>query len=142
MNNIFRLCDVIRQTSFEIHYFLKAGHLEKIYENALAHRLTKLGLDVQQQFPFSVYDEDGTVLGDYFADLVVNEVLIVEVKACEKIISAHEAQLLGYLRGSRMEHGVLVNFGSRKLEVKKYILNDYPFGGDSNVNILRESMHS
>ena len=60
--NINELCDQVRQTSFEIHQFLRSGHLEKVYENALTHRLTKLGLDVQQQFPIDVFDEDGTVL--------------------------------------------------------------------------------
>ncbi len=66
-----RLADVIRETSFEIHKFHRHGHLEKVYENALAHRLRKVGLHVEQQFPITVFDEDGTVLGDYFADLLV-----------------------------------------------------------------------
>ncbi|MFN0139909.1 MAG: GxxExxY protein [Pyrinomonadaceae bacterium] len=64
-----QLADLIRETCFAIHKFHRHGHLEKIYENALAHRLRKRGLHVEQQFPISVYDEDGTPLGDYFADL-------------------------------------------------------------------------
>lgn len=60
-DRIFRLCDVIRETGFAIHKFHRYGHLEKVYENALAYRLRKLGLAVQQQFPLSVIDEDGTI---------------------------------------------------------------------------------
>ncbi len=120
---IFELCDLIRETSFEIHKFLKHGHLEKVYENALAHRLGKLGLDVKQQFPLPVYDEDGTVLGDYYADLLVKNCLIVEVKACSGLHDEHVAQLLGYLRSSKIEHGLLVNFGSQRFQIKKFVLS-------------------
>jgi hypothetical protein len=60
------------QTGFAIHRYHKHGHLEKVYENALAHRLQKLGLDVKQQYPLKVYDEDGTLIGDYHADLFVD----------------------------------------------------------------------
>jgi GxxExxY protein len=64
------------------------------------------------------------VLGNFLADLFVEDCLIVELKACSAIAPEHTAQLFGYLRASRIEHGLLINFGSRKLEVKKYILND------------------
>ncbi len=64
--NINQLCDVVRETSFAIHKYHRNGHLEKIYENALVNRLRKQGLQVEQQFPLTVYDEDGTVLGEYF----------------------------------------------------------------------------
>lgn len=80
-SKIFRLCDFIRETSFAIHRYHKQGHLEKIYENALANRLRKEGLIVEQQFPLTVFDEDGTILGEYFADLFVENCLIVELKA-------------------------------------------------------------
>ncbi len=116
------LCDQVRQTSFEIHQFLRSGHLEKVYENALTHRLTKLGLDVQQQFPIDVFDEDGTVLGHFVADLVIEKCLIVEIKASRTLISEHVAQILGYLRAARFETGLLVNFGAQKLQIKKYLL--------------------
>jgi GxxExxY protein len=122
-DNINRLCDVIRETSFEIHKFLRSGHLEKIYENALAHRLRKIGIEVTQQHPLDVFDVDGTLLGHFSADLFVAGRLIVELKACKVLIDEHVAQLLGYLRASRIEHGLLINFGGPKLQVKKYILN-------------------
>lgn len=119
---INKLCDVIRQTSFEIHSFLRSGHLEKIYENALAHRLAKIGVQFIQQHPLDVFDEDGTLLGHFCADLFVANRLIVEIKACRCLIDEHIAQLLGYLRASRIEHGLLINFGGQKLQIKKYIL--------------------
>lgn len=121
---IFQLCDQIRETAFALHCYLKHGYLEKVYENGLANRLRKAGLDVKQQSPMKVQDEDGTVLGDYFADLLVEGELIVELKACKALADEHVAQLLGYLRGGRAEHGLLINFGSTKLEVRKYILSE------------------
>jgi GxxExxY protein len=72
-----------------------------------------------------VFDEDGTLLGHFCADLFVANQL-VEVKACRSLVDEHIAQLLGYLRASRIEHGLLINFGGQKLQIKKYILSrDY-----------------
>lgn len=120
--NINELCDVVRETSFAIHKYHRSGHLEKIYENALSHRLRKLGLEVSQQHPLTVYDEDGTVLGEYFSDLFVENRLIVELKACKTVVDNHVAQILGYLKSSRIETGLLINFGAPKLYVKKYLM--------------------
>ncbi len=122
--DIKKLCDDVRETSFAIHKYHKNGHLEKIYENALVHRLRKIGIDVKQQYKLDVYDEDGTLLGEYFADLFIGEKLIVELKACKALLDEHVAQLLGYLRSSHQEHGLLINFGASKLQIKKYILNN------------------
>ena len=121
---IFQLCDQIRETSFALHRYLRHGHAEKVYENGLAHRLRKAGVQVKQQHALQVMDEDGTVLGDYLADLVVAGELIVELKACRALADEHVAQLLGYLRGSRIEHGLLINFGASKLEIRKFIFSD------------------
>src|ERR1051326_9060386 len=123
MQTIKELCDPIRQTAYDIHVYHGHGHLEKVYENALAHRLRKLGLDVKQQHPVNVYDEDGTMLGEYFADLVVEGRVLLELKAARDIAQEHVAQTLGYLRSSRIEDGLLINFGSAKFQIKKYILN-------------------
>jgi GxxExxY protein len=114
------LCDRVRQTAYEIHFYLGHGHLEKVYENALAHRLRKLGMDIRQQYPLSVYDEDGTLLGEYFADLLVEGALIIEMKAAKSLAVEHEAQMLGYLRSGKLEHGLLMNFGSPKFEIRKF----------------------
>ncbi len=121
---IFRLCDLIRENSFSLHQYLRHGHLERVYENGLAHRLRKAGLKFEQQYPLQVIDEDGMILGDFIADLYVENCLIVELKVCKAVIGDHTAQLLGYLRASRIEHGLLINFGASKLEVKKYVLSN------------------
>lgn len=121
---IHRLCATVRETSLAAHRFLRHGHGEKIYENSLTNRLRKLGLDVRQQHPLPVYDEDGTLLGDFFADLLVENELIVELKAVRQLVDEHTAQVLGYLRASRLEHGMLVNFGAPVIQFKKFIFND------------------
>jgi GxxExxY protein len=120
MKDIKGLSDFIRQTSYNIHVYHGHGHLEKVYENALANRLRKAGLDVKQQHPIRVYDEDGTLIGDYLADLLVEGVLIIELKAVKALAPEHEAQILGYLKSSRLVHGLLINFGSYKFEIRKF----------------------
>lgn len=122
--DIFQLCDRVRETAFALHRYHRHGHLEKVYENGLVHRLRKTGTLVVPQHPLPVLDEDGTPLGDYFADMFVDNRLIVEIKACKALADEHVAQLLGYLRSSRIEHGLLINFGAPKLEVRKYALSD------------------
>ena len=118
------LCDVVREISFSIHRFHRHGHVEKIYENALVHRLRKQGIQVVQQQPLHVYDEDGTPLGDFATDLFVEDRLVVELKAVRAVADEHVAQLLGYLRSSRIETGLLINFGAPVLSVKKYLMTD------------------
>ncbi|MGI8470394.1 MAG: GxxExxY protein [Pyrinomonadaceae bacterium] len=121
-DEVMRLCDVIRETSYSIHCYHQAGHLEKIYENVLVNRLSKKGINLKQQFPLKVFDEDGAILGDYFADLFVEDCLIVELKACRILTDEHIAQILGYLKSSKIKHGLLINFGAPKLQIKKCVL--------------------
>src|SRR5690242_16781385 len=118
-NNIKLLCDQVRQTAYDIHIYHGHGHLEKVYENALAHRLHKLGLPIARQHPISIYDEDATLLGAYSADLLIAGCLLVELKAVRSLAPEHEAQILGYLKGSKLEHGLLINFGSYRFEIRK-----------------------
>jgi GxxExxY protein len=120
--DILALCDQVRQISFDLHTYLRYGHLEKVYENGLAHRLRKAGLEVEQQHRLQVRDEDGIVLGDYFADLFVDNRLIIELKACKALANEHTAQILGYLRASGRRHALLINFGSPRIQFKKFIL--------------------
>jgi len=121
---IFELVDRIREISFALHGYLRHGHLEKVYENGLAHRGRKTGIELEQQYPLKVYDEDGTVLGEYVADLFAEKSLLVELKAVKRLAEEHTAQLLGYMRACRVEHGLLINFGASRLEIRKYILSN------------------
>lgn len=121
---VFDVVDRIREISFSLHKYLRHGHLEKVYENGLVHRGRKAGIELDQQFPLKVYDEDGTVLGDYYADLFAEKCLLVELKAVKHVADDHIAQLLGYMRACKIQHGLLINFGSPRLEIKKYILSD------------------
>ena len=123
MKTIKELCDFVRETAYAIHLYHGHGHLEKVYENALAHRLRKAGWSVVQQHPLTVYDEDGTVIGEYFADLFVEGRLVVELKACRALGDEHTAQILGYLKSSRTEDGLLINFGSYKFQIQKYVMS-------------------
>ncbi len=119
---VLALCDIVRETAFSLHTYLRHGHLEKVYEAGMTHRLRRLGLEVERQRILSVFDEDGTGLGEYHADLLVDNRLIVELKACNALGPEHIAQVLGYLRAARMRDGLLINFGSPKLQVRKLIL--------------------
>jgi len=120
MKDIKELCAQVRQISYDIHVYHGHGHLEKVYENALAHRLRKAGLDVRQQYPIQVYDEDGTLIGDYYADLLVEGWLIVELKTAKALADEHSEQVPGYLKSARLEHGLLINFGSYRFELRKF----------------------
>src|SRR5688500_3735197 len=116
----FALCDIVRETAYAIHRYHGPGHLEKIYENALVHRLSKQGLLVEQQVALWVHDEDGTLLGEFAADVLVGSVLLLELKAARSVAPEHIAQLLGYLRSAHIEHGALLNFGAGRFHIKMY----------------------
>lgn len=107
-----------------------------MYENALAHRLRKAGLEVMQQHPIKVYDEDGTLIGDYYADLLVEGCLIVEMKTAKALADEHAAQILGYLKSSRLEHGLLINFGSYKFEIRKFAWSQTMADGTGKSSFL------
>ncbi len=88
------------------------GFLEKVYENSMVIALTSLGLKVEQQVKIVVYFQ-GHVVGEYFTDLLVNDLVIVELKAVSRLLNEHEAQLLNYLRATTFEVGLLLNFGPK-----------------------------
>jgi len=97
---------------------LGAGFLEKVYENALAYELRKAGLDVVQQHGVSVM-YDGMVVGEYVIDLMIEQALLVELKATKALDEAHHAQCLNYLKASGMRLGLLLNFGKPRMEIKR-----------------------
>ena len=114
------ICDKLRQIAYDLHVYLGVGYLEKVYENGLARRLSKAGMKVQSQVPIQVVDEDGFVIGEYVADLIV-EGIVVELKAVSTLLPIHVAQLLNYLKAMKLEHGMLINFGSEKFQCKKVV---------------------
>ena len=107
---------------YSVYNVLGYGFLEKVYENSMALRLRSAGLSVSQQEPIRVYF-DGEVVGEYFADLVVERQVIVELKAAAALEDAHEAQLLNYLKATRYEVGLLLNFGPKAQVVRKIYSN-------------------
>lgn len=109
--------ELIIKGYYRVYNELGYGFLEKVYENAMSIALRKLGLTVVQQPQIDVYF-DGEVVGEYAADLLVNNLVIVELKAARTLNPDHEAQLLNYLKATRYEVGLLLNFGV-KPEIKR-----------------------
>ena len=107
---------------YKVYNTLGYGFLEKVYENALILELESMNLAVLQQQPIKVF-YNGIEVGDYFADLVVENCVIVELKSVEKLAEIHEAQLLNYLKATEIEVGLLLNFGT-KAEYKRKVFNN------------------
>lgn len=107
--------------AYTISNALGVGFLEKIYENALAHELRKTGLKVQQQHPIKVW-YDAIVIGDYVADLLVEDCVLVELKAVKALDEIHSAQCLNYLKATGLRLCLLINFGNRRVEIKRLAL--------------------
>jgi GxxExxY protein len=108
---------------YTVYNRLGYGFSERVYENALALELEKQGLKAEQQKQIAVY-YDRHIVGEYYADIVVNEVIIVELKAVRQILKEHEAQLLNYLKATTMEVGLLLNFGPEAKFKRKVYDND------------------
>ena len=110
----------IRIISYKLHKYLGCGFLEKVYENALVHRLQLAGFSVERQVPIIVRDEDGFVIGNYEADILVDKSIIIELKAVEKLTNAHIAQILNYLKATGYKVGLLINFGASSFQIKSF----------------------
>jgi GxxExxY protein len=104
--------------AFAVSNKLGCGFLEKVYENALAHELRKRGLRVEQQHPIPVH-YDGVLVGDFIADLIVENSVIVELKATKDNHDIFTAQCLNYLKATSLPICLLLNFGKPRLEVKR-----------------------
>ncbi|MGF7139809.1 GxxExxY protein [Roseimarinus sediminis] len=105
--------------AYVVHNKLGSGFLEKVYENSMAIELRKSGLKVEQQFPIPVFYETIQV-GDYYADLLVNDEVIVELKAVVNLTKQHEVQVVNYLNGIGLDIGLLINFGSSVVVKRKF----------------------
>lgn len=106
--------------SFEVAKNLKYGYLEKVYENAMAYELKKIGIKAQQQYPIQVHYKE-IVAGEYIVDLLVEEKILVELKTTSGIDNAHIAQCLNYLTATDLRLGLLINFGESKVEFKRLV---------------------
>lgn len=102
-----------------VRRILTSGYLEKVYENALAHELSQIGISVSQQQPLEVRYK-GTVVGHYIADLIVEGIVIVEIKSIKNIDLSHETQLVNYLTSTGIDDGLIINFGNPvKIQIKR-----------------------
>ena len=106
---------------YTVYNKLGFGFLEKVYENAPMIELRKAGLHVEQQCPVEIYYE-GEIVGDYVADIIVENKIILELKAVDKILDIHEIQLKNYLNAMNIEVGLLINFG-KSVEIKRKFVN-------------------
>ncbi len=111
----------IRGAAFRVNQILGPGFLEKVYENALQVELKERGLKPASQVPLKIVYK-GEIVGDYFADLVVEDSVLIELKTVEKVNKIHEAQLLNYLKATGIEVGLLINFYHPKVEIKRFVL--------------------
>lgn len=116
------LTSKIIQCFYTVYNALGYGFLEKVYENALKIELEKNGLSIEKQKPIKVR-YDNQLVGEYFADLVVNDQIILELKAAESLCKEHEYQLINYLKATDIELGLLLNFG-KKPEIKRKIFTN------------------
>ena len=116
------LTQAIIKDAYYVYNKLGHGFLEKVYERALFKRLKDSGIFVQKQVPVDVYFEEELV-GEYFADLIVDESVIVELKAVEALHPMHEVQLVNYLKATEIEVGLLINFGD-KIEIKRKVFSN------------------
>jgi GxxExxY protein len=106
------LTDAIINAFYHVYNTLGYGFLEKVYVNAIIHELRKRGFKVAHRMPIKVY-YDGIVVGEYEADLLVNDLIILELKVADAIAPEHEAQLLNYLKATGVEVGLILNFGPK-----------------------------
>jgi GxxExxY protein len=107
--------------AFKVSNTLGVGFLEKIYENALTHELRKTGLRVSQQLPIKVH-YDGVVVGEYIADILVEETILVELKTVKELDSIHLAQCINYLKATGLKLCLLFNFSKPHLQIKRIVL--------------------
>lgn len=107
---------------YKVYNTLGYGFLEKVYENALSIELKKKGLNCKRQKPITVFYED-EIVGEYFADLIINDEIIIELKACETLIEEHEIQVVNYLKATKIEVALLLNFGKTP-EIKRKIYSN------------------
>jgi len=126
MNDLTQLNELtykVIKCFYKVYNTLGYGFLEKVYERALSIELNKMGLKVEIQKPIKVY-YDNQIIGEYFADIMVNDIVIVELKAVEILCEQHELQLINYLKATDIEFGLLLNFGKKPELRRKLCANN------------------
>ncbi|MES2131501.1 MAG: GxxExxY protein [Bacteroidota bacterium] len=117
------LTEIIIKVYYDVYNELGYGFLEKVYQNAMVMELEERGFKVEAQKKILVHYRE-TVVGEYYADILVNDTIILELKSCELLVPEHEAQLLNYLRATEFEVGLLFNFGKKVAFRRKIYTND------------------
>jgi len=117
-----QITDKIIGAFYDVYNELGYGFTEKVYENALTIVLKKRGMEVEQQMLIEVHFHE-LIVGKYYADLVVNDTIVIELKAIQKLLDEHEAQLINYLKATEYQVGLLLNFGP-KPEIKRKIFDN------------------
>ena len=120
--NINDITYTINGAVFEINNILGPGFLEKVYEKALLVELKSRGMKAENQVPITITYKN-EIVGEYFADIIVEDKVIVEIKTVEKLEKIHEAQVLNYLKATGLHVGLLVNFKHQKADIKRMVLN-------------------
>ena len=118
------ITDKIIRAYYNVYNKLGYGFLEKVYENAMMMELPKFGLDCKNQFPIKVYYDEKPI-GDYYADIIVNNLIIIELKAAESLCEEHECQLINYLKATELEVGILFNFGKEPQFKRKVLTKEF-----------------
>lgn len=116
--DVEKLIKQVVQCAYNVRTKLSAGFLESVYRNALLIELHNNGLKAENEVPIKVY-YNNIVIGEFRADVVVENSVIIELKATQHLLPTHEAQLVNYLTATNIEHGLLINFGSEKIEIKR-----------------------
>lgn len=120
MNSLNAISEKIIGCAFKVSNTLGAGFLEKVYQNALMIELTDNGLYAEKEKAITIHYKD-KIVGEYYADILVNNQVIIETKAIKALNEIHQAQLLNYLKATNLHLGLLINFGSPKVQIKRLV---------------------
>ncbi|MEE1233426.1 MAG: GxxExxY protein [Phocaeicola sp.] len=115
---IEELIKTIIQCAYNVRIHLSAGFLESVYQKALMIELQEKGIHAEVEKPIEVYYKD-KIVGDFRADIIVEDLIILELKAVQQLMPIHETQLVNYLTATHIDHGLLINFGSERIQIKR-----------------------
>ena len=127
--------EIIIGCAYRVYNKMGFGFLESVYEKCLLIELRKAGLDTESQKPITVY-YNGEIVGEFVADIIVNDAVILELKSVRRIIKAHEVQIINYLVATGKPVGLILNFGEKKVEIKRKIKDL-----NQEINGMKENYH-